>query len=294
MLDNSAGRHRADGRYNPLNELATVVTRSAEPAAKTTAVLAASGGLLAAMSVPATAAPGTPVADGAASAGGTTTVAAAPAVTAPKGNTTAVAAFGKLGVKAERSGPTPWQRRANAARDARIAAAAAAREEARAERAAAQAADAAEREQQAASRTAERTAPSTTSAPASAPATASAPTQTTAPAPSAGGSVLSIAARYEGIMYVYGGTTPAGFDCSGFTQYVFAQVGISLPRTAAQQQAMATPVSNPQPGDLVFYGYPAYHMGIYAGNGMMWDSPRTGKAVSLRPVFAGVSGYGRV
>lgn len=53
-------------------------------------------------------------------------------------------------------------------------------------------------------------------------------------------------------------------------------------------------MSNPQPGDLVFYGWPAYHVGIYAGNGMMYDSPRPGKFSSLRPMFAGVSGYGRV
>ncbi|HLS46007.1 MAG TPA: NlpC/P60 family protein, partial [Ornithinicoccus sp.] len=60
------------------------------------------------------------------------------------------------------------------------------------------------------------------------------------------------------------------------------------------QQSYATPVSNPQPGDLVFYGYPAYHVGIYAGNGMMYDSGRPGLPTQLRPVFSGVSGYGRV
>ena len=89
------------------------------------------------------------------------------------------------------------------------------------------------------------------------------------------------------------GSSPAGFDCSGFTMYVFGKAGISLPRTAAAQQAAVTPVSDPQPGDLVFFGSPAWHVGIYAGNGMMWDSPRTGSVVSKRPVFGGVSGYGR-
>ncbi|UUZ46234.1 C40 family peptidase [Janibacter limosus] len=97
-----------------------------------------------------------------------------------------------------------------------------------------------------------------------------------------------------GTPYVYGGSTPAGFDCSGFTQYVFAKAGKSLPRVTTAQQAMATPVSDPQPGDLVFFGSPAYHMGIYLGDGMMIDSPRTGSSVSIRPVFDGVSGYGRV
>lgn len=119
-----------------------------------------------------------------------------------------------------------------------------------------------------------------------------------APAPSAPaptGGVLGVAAQYTGIMYQWAGSSPStGFDCSGYTSYVFAQVGISLPRTAAAQQAMATPVSSPQPGDLVFYGSPAYHIGIYAGNGMMYDSGKPGIPSQLRPVFGGVTGYGRV
>jgi cell wall-associated NlpC family hydrolase len=111
--------------------------------------------------------------------------------------------------------------------------------------------------------------------------------------PAAGG-VLGIAAQYEGLMYSYGGTSPStGFDCSGFTQYVFGRVGISLPRTADAQRAATTRVSNPQPGDLVFFGSPAYHVGIYAGNGMMWDSPRSGKAVALRSIWSSSVTYGR-
>jgi len=113
------------------------------------------------------------------------------------------------------------------------------------------------------------------------------------PAPSSAG-VLGIAASLAGIYYIYGGTTTAGFDCSGFTQYVFGKVGISLPRTAEQQRQFTTPVTNPQPGDLVFFGAPASHMGIYAGNGMMWDSPRTGRAVSLRSIYSSTVTYGRV
>jgi cell wall-associated NlpC family hydrolase len=111
--------------------------------------------------------------------------------------------------------------------------------------------------------------------------------------PAAGG-VLGIAAQYEGLMYSYGGTSPStGFDCSGFTQYVFGRVGISLPRTAEAQRAATTRVSDPQPGDLVFFGSPAYHVGIYAGNGMMWDSPRSGKAVALRSIWSSSVTYGR-
>ena len=105
--------------------------------------------------------------------------------------------------------------------------------------------------------------------------------------------VVNIARSLLGIPYVYGGESPSGFDCSGFTQYVFGKAGISLPRTASAQQSAATPVSDPKPGDLVFFGSPAWHVGIYTGNGMMIDSPREGKSTSERPIFSGVSGYGR-
>jgi peptidoglycan DL-endopeptidase CwlO len=100
----------------------------------------------------------------------------------------------------------------------------------------------------------------------------------------AGGSILAIAARYVGVMYRYGGTTPAGFDCSGYTQYVYAQAGISLPRTSGAQAAAGRRVSasEARPGDLV---YTPGHVGIYAGGNMMYDSPRTGKAVDKREMW---------
>jgi peptidoglycan DL-endopeptidase CwlO len=129
---------------------------------------------------------------------------------------------------------------------------------------------------------------STTRAPIPTPAQQQAPVS----APGSAG-VLGIAANLAGIYYIYGGTTTAGFDCSGFTQYVFSRVGISLPRTSEAQQAAATPVSNPQPGDLVFFGHPAGHVGIYAGNGMMWDSPHSGTAVGLHSVYSSSATYGR-
>ena len=107
--------------------------------------------------------------------------------------------------------------------------------------------------------------------------------------------VLSVAAQYTGIMYRYGGTSPStGFDCSGFTQFVFGKVGVKLPRTTEAQRRATTRVSSPRPGDLVFFGSPAYHVGIYAGNGMMYDSGRSGLPTQKRKVFSGVSGYGRV
>lgn len=114
---------------------------------------------------------------------------------------------------------------------------------------------------------------------------------------SGGGSasgIIGTVQKYLGVPYVWGGSTPSGFDCSGLVQYVFAQNGISLPRMVGGQRAASTPVSNPRPGDLVFYG--TYHVGIYAGNGMMYDAPKPGKSVTLRPLFRDtpVSMYGRV
>lgn len=110
----------------------------------------------------------------------------------------------------------------------------------------------------------------------------------TSPAPSpgtvTGAMVLNEAAKYAGIYYVYGGTTPAGFDCSGYTSYVFRQLGISLPRTAADQRRATAYTSNPRPGDLVFFG--TYHVAIYAGNGYIWDSGKPGLPVQKRAIWS--------
>jgi peptidoglycan DL-endopeptidase CwlO len=113
---------------------------------------------------------------------------------------------------------------------------------------------------------------------------------------SVSGGLLDVASSLTGISYRYGGTTTAGFDCSGYTQYVFDKVGVALPRTAEQQRQATTPVSDPQAGDLVFFGAPAHHVGIYAGNGTMWDSPQSGSSVGLRTDRSERSGgatYGR-
>jgi peptidoglycan endopeptidase LytE len=87
-----------------------------------------------------------------------------------------------------------------------------------------------------------------------------------------GAEVVAKASQYLGTPYRYGGTTPAGFDCSGFTQYIFAQFRISLNRTAAAQYSNGYAVSKSelQAGDLVFFacgGYGISHVGIYCGNG---------------------------
>lgn len=110
---------------------------------------------------------------------------------------------------------------------------------------------------------------------------------------SSNSSVVNIAKRYTGTPYVWGGSTPRGFDCSGLTSYVFRQVGRSLPRTARAQAGYTKRVSNPRPGDLVFFGSPAHHVGIYVGGDKMIDSPKPGSRVSVRQMW-GAHYYGRV
>lgn len=105
--------------------------------------------------------------------------------------------------------------------------------------------------------------------------------------------VVGIAAGLKGIPYVWGGTSTKGFDCSGFTQHVFKKAGVDLPRTAAQQQRATKKVSDPKPGDLVFFGSPAYHVGVYAGDGKMYDAPRRGKTTGLRTIWSSKVSYGR-
>jgi peptidoglycan DL-endopeptidase CwlO len=102
-----------------------------------------------------------------------------------------------------------------------------------------------------------------------------------APAAKYGG-VVGIAMQYLGIPYVYGGSSPSGFDCSGFVMYVYSQVGVSLPHNAAAQYGYGTPVdrSQLQPGDLVFFNGLG-HNGIYVGGGSFIHSPHTGDVVKI-------------
>lgn len=106
-------------------------------------------------------------------------------------------------------------------------------------------------------------------------------------------SIIAYGLSEVGKPYHYGDEGPNAFDCSGLMQYIFGKAGIKLPRTAAQQQKFATPVSNPVPGDLVFFGNPAHHVGLYLGGGRMLAAPHTGANVRVQSVGT-ATGYGRV
>lgn len=110
-----------------------------------------------------------------------------------------------------------------------------------------------------------------------------------------GSDVVSEAERFVGTPYVWGGESPTGFDCSGLVQYVYGQLGVTVPRTSEEQATAGTPVAGlatAKPGDLVFFagsdGTAASpgHVGIYVGDGMMIDAPYTGTDVQVQPVGA--------
>jgi peptidoglycan DL-endopeptidase CwlO len=105
----------------------------------------------------------------------------------------------------------------------------------------------------------------------------------------------SIALRYLGVPYVYGGSSPSGFDCSGLVMYVYAQLGISLPHYTVAQWNATEPISSPAPGDLVFFNGLG-HVGIYIGGGRFVDAPHTGSVVRIDSIanFGGYDGARRV
>jgi cell wall-associated NlpC family hydrolase len=111
--------------------------------------------------------------------------------------------------------------------------------------------------------------------------------------------VLARAASLRGRPYQYGAAGPGAFDCSGFTRYVFrTAVGRSLPHSAQAQYMMSHKIAKSaiRPGDLVFFissGY-VYHVGIYAGHGLIWHAPHTGDHVRLARIFSSSWVAGRV
>lgn len=120
--------------------------------------------------------------------------------------------------------------------------------------------------------------------------------------PAARGSVVEIALRYLGVPYVYGGSTPAGFDCSGLMQYVYRQVGVSLPRTSRAQYGVGQHIAADrpdllQPGDLVFFGTNGdpsrvHHVGMYVGDGNYIHAPYTGTVVRINSLTSRIQRSG--
>ena len=97
--------------------------------------------------------------------------------------------------------------------------------------------------------------------------------------------IATYALNYLGCPYSYGGSSPSGFDCSGFAQYIYRQFGISINRTATAQLAngYSVPYSELRPGDLVFFGYgnSAFHVGIYIGNNQFIHAENYGTGVCI-------------
>jgi cell wall-associated NlpC family hydrolase len=102
------------------------------------------------------------------------------------------------------------------------------------------------------------------------------------------------------VRYVAGGTSPSrGFDCSGYTRYVYSRLGIGLPRVSRDQYRAGLKISRAQavPGDLVFFTSSSgriHHVAIYAGNGYVWHSPYPGKRVKLEHIWTSHVLFARV
>lgn len=108
-----------------------------------------------------------------------------------------------------------------------------------------------------------------------------------------GQQVVDKARQYMGVRYVYGGSSPSGFDCSGLTSYVYKSFGVSLNRSSGGQTSNGTKVSKGdlQPGDLVFFNSPGSgsvcHVGIYSGNGNFIHAVKPGRAVETDTLWSG-------
>jgi cell wall-associated NlpC family hydrolase len=113
-----------------------------------------------------------------------------------------------------------------------------------------------------------------------------------------GEKAVYLASVQAGKPYVYGANGPDAFDCSSLTQYVFRQLGRSLPRTAEAQYEATIHVdqAHKEVGDLIFFGTPGdiYHVGIYAGDGTMWAAPHSGSVVQLQTIWSSSYSVGRV
>lgn len=113
-----------------------------------------------------------------------------------------------------------------------------------------------------------------------------------------GARAVAAGRHYLGVPYVWGGTDPAtGLDCSGLVQRAYADVGVALPRVAADQARMGSAVpdlAHARPGDLLAFGSPVDHIGMYLGNGTMLVAPRTGENVMVQDVYRTPSAIRRI
>lgn len=103
-----------------------------------------------------------------------------------------------------------------------------------------------------------------------------------------GAAAVDAAKKYLGVPYVWGGTSASGLDCSGLVQKAYGDVGITMPRVAADQARMGVPVASlaqAKPGDLVAFGSPVDHIGIYVGNNQMIAAPQPGEKVKIQSVY---------
>lgn len=109
---------------------------------------------------------------------------------------------------------------------------------------------------------------------------------------SLGAQAVAIAMQYLGTPYVWGGSSPGGFDCSGLTAYAYGQVGISLSHYTGDQwnEGVRVPADQLLPGDLVFFHSDLHHMGMYIGNGQMIHAPQTGDVVKIAPLMSDYAG----
>lgn len=102
-------------------------------------------------------------------------------------------------------------------------------------------------------------------------------------------SLVETAKKYIGTPYVWGASSPLGFDCSGFTQYIFKQFGVNLPRHSTQQGqgGVAVSYADAKAGDLIYWDHPGTvdHVGIYLGNGMLISAPAPGQKVKIQAVY---------
>lgn len=124
-------------------------------------------------------------------------------------------------------------------------------------------------------------------------------TETTEGTPTTGSRLLEEAEKHRGKPYQYGATGPSRFDCSGFTKYVYSRVGKSLPRTSREQYRVSRKIAkaDKEVGDLIFTRSRRGrigHVGIYAGSGKFWVSPKSGDVVKLQKIYTSNYSVGRV